>query len=174
MGSIGNNTSNVSNTSNTVQSTTRENEYGFEVENSNSPELEFTDSVWQEMSDLRAYGAFEDSDLRSRVDDRISELVDQYDDLANYDSDLTSLREHVENESVTDDEYWTAYHVMAKWLGIQPNRYTVLDNGQSAWDERFTSVEQAEAFANERSDATYVYDTWTRKYRKIGGKNWRS
>lgn len=159
---------------NTSVSATRENEYGFEVENNNSPDLEFTDTVWQEMADLRGYDAFTDNDLRRRVDDRISELVDQYGDLDRYDSDLTSLREHIEGDNVTDDEYWTAYHVMAKWLGIQPNRYTVLDNGQSAWDEKFTSVEQAEAFANERSDATYVYDTWTRKYRKIGGKNWRS
>ena len=159
---------------NTAVSATRENEFGFEVENSNSPELEFTDSVWQEMAELRAYDAFEDSDLRSRVDDRISELVDQYDDLANYDSDLTSLREHIEAENVTDDEYWTAYHVMAKWLGIQPNRYTILDSNQSAWDEKFTSVESAEQWASQRDEATYVYDTWTRKYRKIGNKNWRT
>lgn len=171
MGSIGSSTS--SNTS--TAPATRENEYGFEVENSNSPELEFTDRTWKEMAELRGYGAFEDSELRNMVDDRISELVDQYDDLARFDEDLTNLRERIENTGVTDDEYWAAYHVMANMLGIKPPRYTVLENaGGAGWDERFSSVEQAEAFANERSEAKYIYDTWKRKGMRIGGKTWRN
>lgn len=154
---------------------TKENSYGFEVENTEYPDVEFTDRVWNKMAELRAYGAFEDSDLRRLVDDRISDLVDQYDDLARFDEDLTTLREKIENDNVTDDEYWAGYHVMADMLHISPPRYTVLENtGGAGWDEKFSSVEQAEAFANERSEAKYVYDTWTRKYRKIGGKNWRS
>ena len=164
MGSIGN----------TTVPSTKYNDYGFEVENNNSPEVDFTNRVWEEMAELRGYGVFEDSELRNRVDDRISELVDQYGDLEAYDADLTTLRERIEEDAVTNDEYWAAYHVMANQLGIRPNRYTVMDNAQSPWDERFSSVEQAEQFANERNEATYVYDTWTRKYRKIGGKNWRS
>lgn len=170
MGSIGSSTSSGTSTI----PTTRENEYGFEVENTNSPELEFTDRLWKEMAELRGYGVFEDSELRDRVDSKISELVDQYDDLARYDEDLTNLRERIENTGVTDDEYWAGYHVMANMLGIKQNRYTVLENaGGAGWDERFSSVEQAEAFANERSDAKYIYDTWKRKGIKIGGKTWR-
>lgn len=163
MGSVGN-----------VVPTTRENAYGFEIENSNSPVVEFTDLTWKEMAELRALGGFTDSDLADRVDSRISELVDQYGDLELYNSDLTSLRERLDESGITDDEYWAGYHVMANMLGIRPNRYTVWDKDMSPWDDRFTSVEQAEQWANEREDATYVYDTWTRKYRKIGGKNWRS
>lgn len=154
---------------------TRYNEQGFEVENNNSPEVEFTDRVWKEMAELRKYfDAFEDPDLASDVDNRISELVDQYGDLENYDSDLTTLREHLERENVTSDEYWAGYHVMADWLNIRPQRYTVWDSDMSPWDERFTSEEQAADWANQREDAKYIYDRWTRKYRKIGGKNWRS
>lgn len=152
--------------------TTRENEYGFEVENTNSPDLEFNDSLWKEMSNLRGYGAFEDSDLRKLVDNKISELVEEYGDLERYNSDLTSLIEHMQGDNVTGDEYWAGYHVAANWLGIQQPRYTVLDNNMSPWDEKYGSVEQAEAWANEHEGA-YIYDTWTRKYRKIGGKNWR-
>lgn len=152
---------------------TKYNDYGFEVENSNSPDLEFTDSTWKDMAELRGYDAFRDSELASRVDDRISELVNQYGDLEAYNSDLTTLRERIEGSNVTDDEYWAAYHVMANYLGIRPNRYTVMDSNMSSWDERFSSTEQAEEWASQREGA-YVYDTWTRKYRKIGGKNWRS
>ena len=119
MGSIGNNTFNVSNTSDTVESTTRENEYGFEVENTNSSVLDFTDSTWERMAELRSEGKFRDSELRSEVDDRISELVDQYGDLSLYDEDLTNIRERMEESEVTDDEYWTAYHVMASYLNLE-------------------------------------------------------
>ena len=125
------------------------------------------------MAELRGYGAFEDSDLRKLVDDRVSELVEEYGDLDRYNSDLTSLIEHMQGDKVTDDEYWAGYHLAANWLGIQQPRYTVLDSGMSPWDEKYGNVEQAEAWANEHEGA-YVYDTWTRKYRKIGGKNWRS
>lgn len=155
--------------------TTKENSYGFEVENTDYPELEFNDKTWAKMSELRGYGAFEDSDLRRLVDDKISDLVNQYDDLARYDEDLTNIRERIENDGVTDDEYWAAYHVMADMLGINPPRYTVLENlGGAGWDERFSSVEQASAFANERSEAKYIYDTWKRKAMKLGGKTWRN
>lgn len=163
MGSVGN----------TAVPATKYNDYGFEIENSNSPEIEFTDRVWKEMSDLQSYGAFRDSELAGRVDARISDLVSQYGDLEAYDSDLTTLREKIENSGVTDDEYWAAYHVMANMLGIKPNRYTVWDSDMTPWDERFSSTEQAEHWAGEREGAKYLYDTWTRKYRKIGGKNWR-
>lgn len=165
MGSIG--------TSSSTAPSTRYNEQGFEVENSNSPDVEFTDTTWNQMARLRELGGFTNPDLADLVDSRISELVDQYGDLEAYNSDLTTLRERIEGSNITDDEYWAGYHVMANMLGIQAPRYTVMDNNQSPWDEKFGSVEQAEQWANERNDAKYVYDTWTRKMRRIGGKNWR-
>lgn len=152
---------------------TKENAYGFEVEDNMYPDVSFTEALWKEMAELRGYGAFEDSDLRKLVDDKVSELVDEYGDLDIYNSDLTSVIEHIQGENVTDDEYWAGYHVAANYLGIQQPRYTVLDSDMSSWDEKYGNVEQAEVWANEHEGA-YIYDTWTRKYRKIGGKNWRS
>lgn len=165
MGSIG-----IS--SNTTPST-KYNEQGFEIEASNSPDVEFSELTWNQMAELRKLGGFTNPELADLVDNRISELVDQYGDLEAYDSDLTTLRERIEGSNITDDEYWAGYHVMANMLRIQAPRYTVMDNTQSPWDEKFGSLEQAEHWAAEREDAKYVYDTWTRKMRRIGGKNWR-
>lgn len=153
---------------------TKINEQGFEVEATNSPEVEFRENVWKEMTDLRALGHFEDSDLRYLVDNRISELVDQYGDLERYDSDLTSLRERLEGDRVTDDEYWAGYHVMAQWLGIASPRYIAGESGNDYGytDTRFGSPEQAADWGHNR-DLKYVIDTWTGRYIKIGGKNWR-
>lgn len=153
---------------------TKDNEYGFEVEDSRDPELEFSDNVWKEMAELRSLGHFEDYDLSRLVDDRIYELVDQYGDLERYDSDLTSLRERLEENAVTTDEYWAGYHVMANMLGIQSPRYIAGEGGEDYGyaDTRFGSEEQAAEWGQNR-DLTHVIDTWTGKYRKIGGKNWR-
>ena len=155
-----------------ITNPTKYNDYGFEIEDTNSPDVEFTDDLWQEMANLRAYGAFTDSELRDDVDDKISQLVNQYGDLAAYDADLTTLREKIDGENITDDEYWAGYQVMAKWLGILPRRYTVWDSQKVPWDDKFTSVAVAEQWADGH-DGAYVYDTWLKKYRKIGGKNWR-
>ena len=146
---------------------THENEYGFEIENSNSPEVEFTNNFWQKMSELRGYDAFRDSDLSRLVDEKMYELGENAPDEA------LTMFSRIQESSVTDDEYWAGYHAMADWLHIQQPRYTVLDENGSAWDEKYGNVEQAEAWANEHEGA-YIYDTWTRKMRKIGGKNWRS
>ena len=173
MGSIGNDNGVRSTISEWREPETKENQYGFEVEASNSPDVEFTDATWKHMNELRAYDAFRDSELADRVDNRISQLVDQYGDLEAYDSDLTTLRERIEGSNVTDDEYWAGYHVMADMLGIKPNRYTVMDSDMAIWDQRYSSLEQAELWASEQDDAKYIYDTWTRRYRTIGGKNWR-
>lgn len=164
MGSIGN----------TTVPATKYNDYGFEVENSNSPEVEFTDRVWKEMAELRALGKFENYDLARLVDDRIYELVDQYGDLEAYDSDLTTLREHLDTDSITSDEYWAGYQLMAKQLGIKAPRYFGGEgSGDYGYaDTQFGSVEQAEEWASNRG-LTHVYDSWTGKWRKIGGKNWR-
>ena len=147
---------------------TKENSYGFEVENTNSPVVEFTDSFWEKMAELRGYGAFKDSDLSRLVDEKMYELGE------NADGDALTMFSRIQEEGITDDEYWAGYHAMADWLGIKQPRYTVLDEGGSAWDEKYSSVESAEAWANERDEAKYIYDTWTRKMKKIGGKNWRS
>ena len=158
----------------TQQPKTKYNEQGFEVEDSDYPDIEFNDAWWQRMTELRGYGVFQDSELRSRVDDRISQLVDEYGDLERYDPNLTSVRERIELDHITDDEYWAGYHLMADWLGIRPNRYTVMDSEGGVWDERYSSLEQAETWAAEQEDAKYIYDTWTRKMKKLGGKNWRN
>lgn len=146
---------------------TKENSYGFEVENSNSPEVEFTDSFWQKMADLKAYGVFEDSDLSKRVDEKMYDLGENAPDEA------LTMFSRIQESAVTEDEYWAGYHAMADWLGIRQSRYTVMDSDMLPWDERYSSVEQAESWAAEHEGA-YVYDTWTHKYHKIGGKNWRS
>ena len=168
MGSIG---ANNNSSSTTPANSTKYNEYGFEVENSNSPELEFTDYYWKKMRELSQYegDAFHDEDLQRRVKDRMYELGDNASDAA------FTLFDRAENsDNITDDEYWTAYHALAEELGISPRRYAVSDAGGYLWEERFASTEQAVLWANERDgDAPYIYDRWTRKYRKIGGKNWR-
>lgn len=166
MGSVGKN-----NTVSTIP-VTRENEYGFEVEESRNPEVEFTDRTWKEMAELQQkyFDAFRDYDLQKDVRDKMYEIGED----SRYE-DALDLYNRIENgDNVTNDEFWTGYHVLADYLGIRPQRYTVLDSSRLAWDDRFTSVEQAEHWAAEREDASYVYDRWTRKYRKIGGKNWRS
>ena len=152
-------------------SATKYNEQGFEVEDSKNPEIEFTDRVWKEMAELRKYfDAFQDYDLQKDVRDKMYEIGED----SRYE-DAMDLYNRIENgDNVTEDEYWAGYHVLAGYLNIRPQRYTVWDSGMSAWDDRFTSVEQAEHWAAEREGAKYVYDRWTRKYRKIGGKNWRN
>lgn len=165
------NSSSISET--TKVSAIKLNSLGFEIEDSDNPDIEFSKLVWERMAELRKLGGFEDDDLRRLVDNKISDLIDEYGDLERYDSDLTSLVEHLQGDNITDDEYWAGYHVMADSLNIAQRRYTVLDSNQVAWDNRYSSEEQAEAWANEHDDAAYVYDLWTRKYRKIGGKNWR-
>ena len=146
---------------------TYENAYGFEVENSNSPEVEFTDNFWQKMADLKAYDAFRDSDLSRRVDEKMYDLGENAPDEA------LEMFSRIQESAVTEDEYWAGYHAIADWLGVKQSRYTVMDSDRIPWDERYTDVEQAEHWAAEHEGA-YVYDTWTHKYRKIGGKNWRS
>lgn len=148
---------------------TKINEYGFEVEDSNNPNLDFSDSVWKEMAELNKYfDAFIDYDLQKDVRDKMYKIGED----SKYE-DALDLYNRIETEdNVTEDEYWAGYHVLADWLNIRPKRYTVLDSGMTAWDERFSSVEQAEAWANEHEGTKYVYDKWTHKYRKIGGKNW--
>lgn len=151
------------------------NQWGFEIELGKSPEVEFSKLTWERMAQLRALGHFEDYDLRMLVDNKISDLVNQYGDLEAYDADLTNLRERIENEGVTDDEYWAAYHVMADTLGIRSPRYIAGENGNDYGytDTRFGSMEEAADWGHSR-DLTHVIDTWTGKYIKIGGKNWRS
>ena len=148
---------------------------GCEVETGKSPVVEFSKLVWESMKELRKLGHFEDSDLRRLVDDKISDLVDQYGDLERYDADLTTLRERLEEDAVTNDEYWAGYHVMADMLGIRSPRFIAGENGSDYGytDTRFGSAEEAEQWAGSR-DLTHVIDTWTGKYRKIGSKNWRS
>ena len=159
MGSIGN----VSTPS------TKYNDYGFEVENSNSPDIEFTDSHWKQMANLTKYfGAFEDYDLERDVRNKMYDLGESNEGAL----DLYSKIE--DGDNVTNDEYWAGIHALANMIGVSQKRYTVWDNSMSAWDEKHASIEQAEQWASEQNDAKYIYDTWTRKYRKIGGKNWRS
>lgn len=147
---------------------TRSNEYGFEIENTSNPEIEFSDSFWKKMSELQAYGVFRDGDLSRDVEEKLYQLGDDIND------DVATIYGRIQEDGVTEDEYWAGYHLLADMLGIQQRRFTVLDENESAWDEKFTSVEQAEQWAAGRDSATYIYDTWKRKYRKIGGKNWRS
>ena len=153
------------------QPKTKYNEYGFEVESSNSPELEFTDYYWKKMRELSQYegDAFHDEDLQRQVKDKMYELGDNASDAA------FTLFDRAENgDNITDDEYWTAYHALAEELGIRPRRYAASDASGYPWEERFASTEQAEMWAAERDgDALYIYDRWTRRYRKIGGKNWK-
>lgn len=153
---------------------TKYNEYGFEVEDSREPIIEFTDNVWKRMAELQGYGVFEDPNLARLVDDRIDELVDQYGDLERYDSNLTTIVEKIMDSEVTSDEYWAAYHVIADQLGIQQPRYIAGENNSDYGytDTRFGSEEQAEEWGKNRN-LTHIIDTWTGKYRKIGGKNWR-
>ena len=63
---------------------------------------------------------------------------------------------------------------MAKSLGIKSPRYIAGENGEDYGytDTRFGSEEQAAEWGKSR-DLTHVIDTWTGKYRKIGGKQWR-
>lgn len=166
---------NRNSSSETSAPATKYNKQGFEVESTNSPELEFSEDVWKKMADLRALGHFRDPDLRSLVDDRISELVDQYGDLEAYDADLTNLKERVENDAVTEDEYWAAYHTMADYLDISSPRYIAGESGEDYGytDTRFGLEEEAAEWGKNRN-LTHVIDTWTGKYRKINGKNWRS
>lgn len=144
------------------------NKYGFEVEGGTSPEIEFSENTWKKMAELRKLGGFEDPELKDLVDDKIYKLVDQYGDLERYDSDLTTLREHLDSSRVTGDEYWTGYHVMADQLGIRAPRYTVMDRDESPWDETFGSAEEARDWASQRDDARYIFDKWTRKKERIG------
>lgn len=151
------------------------NNEGFEIETGKSPVVEFSKMTWERMKELRKLGHFEDPDLRYLVDNRISELVDQYGDLERYDADLTTLREKLEEDAVTNDEYWAGYHVMADQLGIRSPRYIAGENGQDYGytDTRFGSAEEAADWGHNR-DLTHVIDTWTGKYIKIGGKNWKN
>ena len=111
------------------QPKTKYNEYGFEVENSDYPDIEFTDSLWKRMKDLKRHGDFEDSDLADRVRNRINDLVMEYGDLERYDSELTTLVERMEGaEHITHDEYWAGIHVQADMLGMKSRLETLLDN----------------------------------------------
>lgn len=167
------------NTTETAQSTTTTpatgtNKQGFEVELGNYPVVQFSDGVWDRMRELRELRHFEDPDLRHLVDNRISDLVDQYDDLERYDADVTNLVEKLDDPSLTNDEYWAAYHVIANQLGIRSPRYIAGENGNDYGytDTRFGSAEEAADWGHNR-DLTHVIDTWTGRYIKIGGKNWR-
>ena len=112
-----------------IEHPTKYNEYGFEVENSDYPDVEFTDSWWKKMKDLKRHGDFEDADLRGRVSDRISDLVMEYGDLEAYDSDLATLVGRMEDsERITDDEYWAGIHAQADMLGMKSRLETLLDN----------------------------------------------
>ena len=181
MGSVGNaNPLGVRNSmSEWTEPKSKINEYGFEVEDSDEPDIEFTDRFWKKLADLKKeYGDIAlnwNYELKRMVDNKIDDIVREYDDLYSYDFDLGILEDKVESSlNLTSDEYTAAYLDMADMLGLKPPRYTVLDGGMSAWDDTFSSPEQAEEWASNRDDAIYVFDTWTRKYRKIGGKNWRS
>lgn len=147
---------------------TKYNDQGFEIENSNNPDVEFTDSHWKAMSKLTKnyFGAFEDPDLERDVRNK---MYDQTDEAA---LDLYSKIE--DGDNVTNDEYWAGIHALSDMLGVRQRRYTVWDSDMVSWDEKYTSIEQAEQWAVEHDGATYIYDTWTRKYRKIGDKDWRS
>ena len=118
----GRGTAAIRNSETPVASTTKENAFGFEVENTDYPEIEFKEQFWKEMFELAAKGKFRDTDLRDAVDNKISDLVNEYEDLERYDPDLTNLRERIENNGVTDDEYWAAYHEMARMLNIEKPR----------------------------------------------------
>lgn len=115
MGSVGANR-------NTPSSITKYNDYGFEVENNDYPELEFTDRHWKEMAKLRDKGLFADGDLRSAVDSKISDLVDKYGDLEVYNADATNIIERIDNNGVTEDEYWAGYHAVADMLGVKQKK----------------------------------------------------
>lgn len=160
MGSVGN----------TVQApATKYNDYGFEVENNNNPDIEFTDSHWRQMSKLTKYfDAFQDPDLERAVRDKMYEVGESNEEA------LTLYSKIEDGDNVTNDEYWAGMHALADMLGVSQKRYTVWDSNMLGWDEKYASIEQAAMWANEQDDAKYIYDTWTRKYRKIGGKNWRS
>ena len=108
-------------------SATKYNEQGFEVENSDHPDINFTDSWWDAMKELKRRGNFEDTDLADRVEHRISDLVTEYGDLERYDADLTILVERMENaEHITSDEYWAGIHSQAKMLGMKSRRILYL------------------------------------------------
>ena len=113
----------------TQQPKTKYNEQGFEVEDSDSPDINFTDSWWDAMKELKRRGNFEDADLADRVDHLINDLVTEYGDLERYDADLTILVERMEDaEHITSDEYWAGIHSQAKMLGMKSRLDTLLDN----------------------------------------------
>ena len=89
-----------------------ENKYGFEVYNKN-PEVEFTDAHWKKMAQLRKKGKFYDSDLSRKVDDKLYELQENAGD------DVLSMYDKMQEDRVTDDEYWAGYHAIAEWLKIK-------------------------------------------------------
>ena len=74
---------------------TKYNDQGFEIENSNNPDVEFTDSHWKAMSKLTKnyFGAFEDPDLERDVRNK---MYDQTDEAA---LDLYSKIEDGDNDS---------------------------------------------------------------------------
>jgi len=98
---------------------TIENKYGFEVENKDDPILSFTDSHWKKMAELKKHGKFYDHDLYDAVRDKITEIVDKYEDLYNYDSDACILRERMDEYGITDSEWWAGWHLLAEWLGLK-------------------------------------------------------
>lgn len=98
---------------------TIENKYGFEVENKDDPVLSFTDSHWKKMAELKKQGKFYDHDLYDAVRDKITEIVDKYEDLYNYDSDACILRERMDEYGITDSEWWAGWHLLAEWLGLK-------------------------------------------------------
>jgi len=149
---------------------TKINKYGFEVEDAEYPIVEFTDLAWKDTADsIKKYPYwFEDQDLQDMVEEKIYQVAED----PKYE-EAVSMYERLENEDVTSDEYWLGYHIIAGWLGIQQPRYHVLDSTGYTISENYGSVEGAEAWANEHEDATHIWDKWTHKYRKIGGKNWK-
>lgn len=89
-----------------------ENKYGFEVYDK-EPEVEFTDSHWKEMAKLRKVGKFMDTELRREVDEKMYELGEEADE------DSLTLFDKMQEDRVTDDEYWAAYHAIANFLGLK-------------------------------------------------------
>lgn len=98
---------------------TIENKYGFEVENKDDPVLSFTDSHWKRMAELKKQGKFYNHDLYDEVKDKITEIVDKYGDLYEYNSDACILRERMDEYGITDHEWWAGWHLLAEWLGLK-------------------------------------------------------
>lgn len=98
------------------------NKYGFEVENTDDPVVSFSDGFWEKMAELKKKGKFYDHDLYDEVRDKITEIVDEYEDLYNYDGDIGLLRDRMDDYGITDHEYWAGWHCLAEWLGLR--KYT--------------------------------------------------